>query len=46
MNNYNLDELLYYKKNLCKYLKKCYEEYLEYLRNYYQANLDLALRKK
>lgn len=43
---YTKEDLRYYKKQLYKQLKKHYEEYLDYLKQYYENNLDLTLKKK
>ncbi len=46
MTTYTKDDLLYYKKCLYKQLRKCYEDYLNYLKEYYEYNLNLTLKKK
>ncbi len=43
---YTKEDLKYYKKQLYKCLKKQYEDYLEYLKQYYENNLNLTLKKK
>lgn len=45
MNNYTKEELLFYKKSLYKTLKKHYQDYLEYLKDYYNHNLKLLTKK-
>lgn len=46
MTTYTKEDLRYYKKCLYRYLKKHYENYLEYLKEYYEYNLNLTLKKK
>jgi hypothetical protein len=45
-HTYTKEDLLYYKKELNKRLKDYYEKYLEYLRKYYENNLNVTLKKK
>ena len=45
MNNYTKEELMFYKKSLYKTLKKYYQDYLEYLKDYSNHNLKLLTKK-